>query len=227
MNVGSNRLNLAGASSSDASSDNTLPPQYKVLTLSFNQDCTLLATGTPTTYSLFTISQDNKIGEIHNCVVSSQAPRKLIVCHFMRGTEILSYSFVNTILAVKLNRSRLVVCLEESIYIHNMCDMKLLHTIRDIPSNRDGLCALSISDENPYLAYPATTVTGEIQIFDTVNLKPGILIAAHKSPLAAMAFDMAGAKIATASNKGTVIRIHSSIDGLCLFEFRRGVRRYP
>ncbi|CAF3672663.1 unnamed protein product, partial [Rotaria socialis] len=212
MNVGSNRLNLAGASSSDASSDNTLPPQYKVLTLSFNQDCTLLATGTPTTYSLFTISQDNKIDEIHNCeiqpiinipylLVSSQAPRKLIVCHFMRGTEILSYSFVNTILAVKLNRSRLVVCLEESIYIHNMCDMKLLHTIRDIPSNRDGLCALSISDENPYLAYPATTVTGEIQIFDTVNLKPGILIAAHKSPLAAMAFDMAGAKIATASNK--------------------------
>ncbi|CAF4425885.1 unnamed protein product, partial [Rotaria magnacalcarata] len=39
-----------------------------------------------------------------------------------------------------------------------------------------------------------------------------------------MAFDMADAKIATASNKGTVISIHSSIDGLCLFEFRRGVR---
>ncbi|CAF5176724.1 unnamed protein product, partial [Rotaria magnacalcarata] len=158
-------------------------------------------------------------------VVSSQAPRKLKVCHFMRGTEILSYSFANNILAVKLSRSRLAVCLEDSIYIHNMRDMKLLHTIRDIPSNRDGLCALSISDENPYLAYPGSTTTGQIQIFDTVNLKPVILIAAHKSPLAAMAFDMAGAKIATASNKGTVIRIHSSIDGLCLFEFRRGVRR--
>ncbi|CAF3996879.1 unnamed protein product [Rotaria magnacalcarata] len=67
MNVGSNRLDLASASSSDASSDNTLPPQYKVLTLSFNQDCTSLAMSTPTTYSLFTISQDNKIDEIHNC----------------------------------------------------------------------------------------------------------------------------------------------------------------
>ncbi|CAF5221701.1 unnamed protein product, partial [Rotaria magnacalcarata] len=134
-------------------------------------------------------------------VVSSQAPRKLKVCHFMRGTEILSYSFANNILAVKLSRSRLAVCLEDSIYIHNMRDMKLLHTIREIPSNSDGLCTLSISDENPYLAYPGSTTTGEIQIFDTVNLKPGILIAAHKSPLAAMAFDMAGAKIATASNK--------------------------
>jgi hypothetical protein len=26
--------------------------------------------------------------------------------------------------------------------------------------------------------------------------------------------------------KGTVIRIHNAIDGTCLFEFRRGVRRY-
>lgn len=56
------------------------------------------------------------------------------------------------------------------MYIHNMRDMKLLHTIRDIPPNRDGLCTLSISDENPYLAYPGSTIIGEIQIFDTVNL---------------------------------------------------------
>jgi len=38
-------------------------------------------------------------------LVSSQAPRKLKVCHFKKGTEICSYSFANTILAIKLNRS--------------------------------------------------------------------------------------------------------------------------
>jgi autophagy-related protein 18 len=37
-------------------------------------------------------------------LVSNQAPRKLKVCHFKKGTEICSYSFANTILAVKLNR---------------------------------------------------------------------------------------------------------------------------
>lgn len=37
-------------------------------------------------------------------LVSHQAPRKLKVCHFKKGTEICSYSFANTILAVKLNR---------------------------------------------------------------------------------------------------------------------------
>ncbi|CAF0810758.1 unnamed protein product [Rotaria sp. Silwood1] len=248
------RSSIGSANSGDGSSDSTVPAQYKVLTLTFNQDCTSLAMGTPNTYSLFTIGQENKIDEIHDseiqplinvpylpydsvyiierlfsssliALVSNQAPRKLKVCHFRRGTEILSYSFANTILAVKLNRARLIVCLEESIYIHNMRDMKVLHTIRDIPSNRDGLCALSSNDENPYLAYPGSTITGEVQMFDTNNLKPGIIISAHESTLAAMAFDMTGTRIATASNKGTVIRIHSAIDGSRLFEFRRGVRR--
>ena len=119
-------------------------------------------------------------------LVSNQAPRKLKVCHFKKGTEICSYSFANTILAVKLNRlvsgrregslvhmlsfQRLIVCLEESIYIHNMRDMKVLHTIRDVPSNRDGLCALSSNSDNSFLAYPGSSITGEVQIFDTLNL---------------------------------------------------------
>lgn len=33
---------------------------------------------------------------------------------------------------------RLIVCLEESIYIHNIKDMKLLKTIMDTPPNATG-----------------------------------------------------------------------------------------
>ena len=65
---------------------------------------------------------------------------------------------------------RLVVILEESIYIHNMRDMKLLHTMREVPNNLEGLCALSANESNPYLAYPGSAITGEIQLFDTINL---------------------------------------------------------
>lgn len=46
------------------------------------------------------------------------------VCHFKKQTEICNYSYSNTIKSVKLNRARLVVCLEESLYIHNIRDMK-------------------------------------------------------------------------------------------------------
>ena len=65
---------------------------------------------------------------------------------------------------------RLVVCLEESLYIHNIRDMKVLHTIRETPHNPTGLIALSISNENCFLAFPGSIQMGEVQIFDTINL---------------------------------------------------------
>lgn len=51
------------------------------------------------------------------------------------------------------------------------------------------------------------------------------MIPAHDSPLAAIAFSSTGTLIATASEKGTVIRIFRVSDGARLHEFRRGVKR--
>lgn len=65
---------------------------------------------------------------------------------------------------------RLVVCLEESLYVHNLKDMKVIHTISDTPANPTGLFALSTSSEHCFLAYPGSTSTGEVQIFDAFNL---------------------------------------------------------
>lgn len=147
------------------------------------------------------------------------------VCHFKKGTEICNYSYSNTILGVKLNRARLVVCLEESLYIHNIRDMKVVHTIRDTPPNRRGLCALASDSDHCYLAYPGSPTVGQVQIFDAVTLQAKIMIPAHDNPLAAIAFSATGTEIATASEKGTVIRVFSVEDGSKLFEFRRGVKR--
>ena len=59
---------------------------------------------------------------------------------------------------------RLIVCLEESLYIHNIRDMKVLHTIRETPPNKSGLCALSTDSDNCYLAYPGHSSVGELQV---------------------------------------------------------------
>uniref|UniRef100_A0A672MW09 Uncharacterized protein n=1 Tax=Sinocyclocheilus grahami TaxID=75366 RepID=A0A672MW09_SINGR len=217
----------------------------QLLFANFNQDNTSLAVGTKSGYKFFSLSSVDKLEQIYECtdtedvciverlfssslvaIVSLKAPRKLKVCHFKKGTEICNYSYSNTILAVKLNRQRLIVCLEESLYIHNIRDMKVLHTIRETPPNPSGLCALSISNDNCYLAYPGSATIGEVQVFDTVNLRAANMIPAHDSPLAALAFDAGGTKLATASEKGTVIRVFSIPEGQKLFEFRRGVKRY-
>lgn len=85
----------------------------------------------------------------------------------------------------------------------------VVHTIRDTPANTTGLCALAADSDNCYLAYPGSATVGEVQIFDSVNLHAKTMIPAHDSPLAALAFSLNGSEIATASEKGTVIRVFS------------------
>lgn len=211
--------------------------------VNFNQDCTSLSVGTKSGYRLFSLNSIDSLEQIYEtnqedvciverlfssslvAVVSLSSPRKLTVCHFKRGSEICNYSFSNTILAVKLNRKRLVVCLEESLYIHNIRDMKVLHTIRDTPPNPNGICCLCVNSDNCFLAYPGSNAIGEVQIFDADNLHAKTMIPAHDSPLAALAFNPSGTRIATASEKGTVIRVFNVLNGNKLYEFRRGVKR--
>nr|XP_046271510.1 WD repeat domain phosphoinositide-interacting protein 1 isoform X2 [Scatophagus argus] len=211
---------------------------------SFNQDSTSLALGTKTGYKLFSLTVVEKLDCIHESetpdvyiverlfssslvvVVSAAVPQRMNIYHFKKGTEICNYNYPNNILAVKLNRQRLVVCLEESIYIHNIKDMKLLKTLLNTPSNPSGLCALSINYSNSYLAYPGSATIGEIILYDTNSLDTVTMIPAHDSPLAALAFNSSATKLASASEKGTVIRVFSLPEGRRLFEFRRGMKRY-
>ncbi|XP_051242906.1 WD repeat domain phosphoinositide-interacting protein 1 isoform X3 [Dicentrarchus labrax] len=156
---------------------------------SFNQDSTSLALGTKTGYKLFSLTMVEKLDCIHESaetpdvyiverlfssslvvVVSTAMPQRMNIYHFKKGTEICNYSYPNNILAVKLNRQRLMVCLEESIYIHNIKDMKLLKTLLNTPSNPSGLCALSTNHSNSYLAYPGSATIGEIIVYDANNL---------------------------------------------------------
>ncbi|BFZ03446.1 hypothetical protein BsWGS_06485 [Bradybaena similaris] len=216
----------------------------ELLFVSFNQDSSSLQIGSKTGFKLYPLNSVDTLDFTHEnndrpniylverlfasslvALVSSDHPRKLDVCHFKKGSEICNYSYSNAILAVKLNRMRLVVCLEESLYIHNIRDMKVLHTIRETPKNPKGICALSPHNDCAYLAYPGSVQAGEVQIFDTMTLRAVINISAHDNPLAAVAFNSQGTQLATASEKGTVIRVFSLPDGAKLFEFRRGLKR--
>lgn len=220
--------------------------QSTVQFLTFNQDYSSIAIGTKSGYNLYTLNndidqlqrtfQDNEHTDI--CIVerlfssslvvivSLLSPRKLRLYHIKKRTEISIHSYANTILSVKMNRKRLIICLEDQLYIHSLRDdLSVKWVIRNIPPNPNGLFALSPREDRCYLAYPASQKGGEVQIFDTVELKNKILIPAHDNPLAALAFNQQSTMLASASEKGTVIRVHSIDDGQCLYEFRRGYAR--
>ncbi|KAK4700494.1 autophagy-related protein 18, partial [Phenoliferia sp. Uapishka_3] len=162
-----------------------------------------------------------------------------------RQSTICELTFPTTILAVKLNRRRLVVVLEERIYVYDISNMKLLHEIETSP-NPQAICALSPSSENSYLAYPSplpspaapfastppaappsanSQSTGDVLLFDAVSLSVTNIIQAHKAPVANLSLNPSGTLLATASDKGTVIRIFSVPNGDKVHEFRRG--SYP
>merc|ERR1711872_800241 len=85
---------------------------------------------------------------------------------------------------------------------------------------------LPLLRQHPLLpGLPRHSHTGELQIFDTINLASRVIIPAHEGQLAAMQFSPTGSRVATASDKGTVIRIFSSHDGSKLYELRRGLKR--
>ncbi|KAG8724558.1 autophagy protein [Ceratobasidium sp. 395] len=109
------------------------------------------------------------------------------------------------------------------------------------------ICALSPSSDPSYLAYPsptpsptastssasapassssttAPTSSGDVLIFDTRLLAVTNIVRAHKAPLAHISLNSTGTLLATASEKGTVIRVFSVPAAERLYEFRRGVR---
>ena len=62
-------------------------------------------------------------------------------------------------------------------------------------------------------------------LFDALSLSVTNIVQAHKTPLACLALNAAGTLLATASDKGTVIRVFSLPNGDKVGQYRRG--SYP
>ncbi|CAK5266775.1 unnamed protein product [Mycena citricolor] len=180
----------------------------------------------------------------------ASSPRKLQIVNTKRQSMICELLFPASILAVKLNRKTLVIVLETEIYVYDISNMRLLHVVETVP-NLNAICALSPSADAPYLAYPAplpspalTTSAsssasspssgadttdnsgahGDVMLFSTRALAPANVVRAHRSPLALMAFSGNGGLLATASVKGTIIRVFATPSLDKLYQFRRGTR---
>ena len=145
------------------------------------------------------------------------------------------------VVAVKMNRKRLVVMLEEIVFIYDISNMKLLHQ-QTTPLNPSGICAISPNSENNFLALPhynksASTpqtqshvpksivkeaISGDVLLYDLSRMEEVTVIQAHQTPISYIAINNAGTLMATSSEKGTIIRVFSIPEGKKLYQFRRG-----
>ncbi|KAM3138590.1 hypothetical protein pb186bvf_009342 [Paramecium bursaria] len=134
---------------------------------------------------------------------------------------IAELSFRGVIKNVKLRQDRIVVVQDTKIYVYNFTDLKLLDQIETYVNLR-GIVSISTSSDLFVLATLGQKV-GQVLVHRSVQPPvPALLIQAHSSPVSYLALDSKGSKLATASEKGTVIRIYSVLDGKMLQDVRRG-----
>ena len=130
--------------------------------------------------------------------------------------------FKSEVLAVRLRRDRVVVLLQSKVYVYRFSDLKLLDQISTI-SNQKGLICLCSDPANNVLAVPGLG-KGSIRV-EHYDISKTTIIKAHDTELSQMALNNDGSRLASASEKGTLIRLWDTATGDALREFRRGMDR--
>ncbi|XP_042067573.1 autophagy-related protein 18d-like isoform X2 [Salvia splendens] len=218
--------------------------ETELYSVSWNQDSGCFAAGTSHGFSIYncnpfkeTFRRDLKTGGfkiiemLFRCNIlalvgtkinTQYPPNNVIIWDDFQSRCIGEFSFRSEIRAVKLRRDRVVVVLEHKIYVYNFMDLKLLHQIETLANPR-GLCCLSHHPNTSVLACPGLQ-RGQVRV-EHFGLNRTTIINAHDSKIACLTLTMDGLLLATASLRGTLIRIFNTMDGTRLQEVRRGVDR--
>lgn len=131
-------------------------------------------------------------------------------------------SFKSNVLNVLLKRDRVVVVTIKTVHVYNFKDLKLIDHIETI-NNPLGLCSISPSSTSSVLACLGKA-SGQIRV-ELYDLTKSTQIQAHESEVVALVVNQEGTLVATASEKGTLIRVFDTSKGTLVHELRRGAER--
>jgi len=216
----------------------------ELLSVSFNQDSSCFACGTTDGFVVYNIAP---FGETFRRIFVSGGigivemlfrcnllaivgggrnprypPNKVMIWDDRQNRCVGELLFKTEVYAVRLRRDRVVVVLANKVHVHRFKDLKLLQLITTA-DNTSGLIAQSISTGHNVLAVPGL-VPGSVRV-ELFDLGKCVVVTAHVSELAAIALSADGDQLATASGKGTIVRVWDTVTGIMLRELRRGSDR--
>ncbi|XP_059659529.1 autophagy-related protein 18a [Cornus florida] len=223
----------------------SLPSSPSLLHVSFNQDQGCFATGTDRGFRIYNCDPFREIFRrdfdhgggiggvemLFRCNIlalvgggpdSQFPPNKVMIWDDHQSRCIGELSFRSEVRGIRLRRDRIVVVLEQKIFIYNFSDLKLLHQIETI-ANPKGLCVVSQVGGSLVLVCPGLQ-KGQVRVEHYGSMRTKFIMA-HDSRIACFALTQDGQLLATASTKGTLVRIFNTYDGTLLQEVRRGADR--
>ncbi|EPS69495.1 hypothetical protein M569_05271 [Genlisea aurea] len=218
------------------------PPPPSVLHLTFNHDRGLFAAGTTGGFKVFRTDpyaevKSRDVGSgigiveiIHGSTffvlvggINSPRldPKKLFVWDDEKRQFIGSLSFRSPVKSVRIRNDRLVAVTAHHVRVFNLGDFRLITTI-ETEENPRGLC--EISQLGAMVVACLGLRKGHVRLA-VLESKSDSVVPAHDSTIAAIGLTHSGHTLATASSKGTVIRIFKVADGSVIHELRRGSER--
>jgi WD40 repeat protein len=142
-------------------------------------------------------------------------PNKFIVWDDNKKTILGEILYTNQIINIDVTDKYVFVQTEKKMYIYQFDNLQLL---------KEFFCGTAyfkiVNTDNTYLIYP-TSNKGEIGIFN-VDKDEAMFIQAHTTNISSIGLHQSGKYIATASERGTLIRIFNRETQLLMNELRRG-----
>lgn len=141
---------------------------------------------------------------------------------------LLEIVFSSSVKAVRLRRDKIVVATTTQINVFSFPEkVERLFTL-ETRNNPYGLCEITpiFTAQREIIAYPGRKM-GSIQLLDLANTEAGIssapiTINAHQNEIGCLSINQQGVLVATASTKGTLIRVWDTSKRILLVELRRG-----
>ncbi|EPX72991.1 WD repeat protein [Schizosaccharomyces octosporus yFS286] len=205
-----------------------------VLHCSWNQDQRFLSVGTETglqiyqcdpftlrfskeTYGVALCEMLNQSSLVALVQVSPASTRLLKLVDIKKNVDLCNMFYPTPVLNAHLTITRLVVVIKGTIYVYALKNLNLINTLATISSNK-----IAFSSNESFIAYNSPQVPGHVYLTSLETAMPITLLYCHSSPVRCIEFHPDGHVIATASSKGTVIRIMSTSTGEKILELRRG-----
>ncbi|KAJ0123244.1 wd repeat domain-containing phosphoinositide-interacting protein 4 [Diaporthe amygdali] len=166
------------------------------------------------------LGQTNIVALVGGGRMPKFAANKVFLWEVIKKKPVASISVKTPVRAVRINREKVIIVLQNSVEFHapwNRPKEMQKVAVYETADNLHGLICMSAK----HIAFPGPTA-GHVRLVELATDNVSI-IPAHSTALRAMAFSDKGDMLATASDKGTLIRIWNTRNCARICELRRGL----